>query len=127
MKIIVDGYCLGNPGQAGYKGINADTKEELFKEDIGIATNNIAEYLAICHAFHYAQKNKFDIYVISDSLTAISWVRKNRTNSSHKGDIISRVEKAQEYVRTIAKNEYVLEKWDTKKNGENPADFGNKL
>ena len=126
MKIIVDGYCLGNPGQAGYKGIDADTHEILFQEDIGIATNNIAEYLAICHAFHYAQKNKFDIYVISDSLTAISWVRKNRTNSSHKGDIISRVEKAQEYVRTIAKNEYVLEKWDTKKNGENPADFGNK-
>ena len=35
MKIIVDGYCLGNPGQAGYKGINADTKEELFKEEVG--------------------------------------------------------------------------------------------
>lgn len=126
MKIIVDGYCRGNPGQAGYKGIDADTQEVLFREDIGIATNNIAEYLAICHAFHYAQKNKFDIYVISDSLTAISWVRKNRTNSSHKGDIISRVEKAQEYVQTIAKNEYILEKWDTKKLGENPADFGNK-
>ena len=52
MKIIVDGYCLGNPGQAGYKGINADTKEELFKEDIGIATNKINEKIDICHAYH---------------------------------------------------------------------------
>lgn len=125
MVIIVDGYCLGNPGQAGYKGIDKDSKEVLFKEDIGIATNNIAEYLAIVHAFHYLQKRNLPLKVESDSITAISWIRKKKVNSSYKGKIMERVQKAQDFISTKIQD-YELVKWDTKTLGENPADFGNK-
>lgn len=124
MKIVVDGYCLGNPGQAGYKGVNLDTYEVLFEEHIGTATNNIAEYLAICHAFHYLKKRNLPLQVWSDSQTAISWIKKKKVNSTYKGEITNRLKNAEKFANEIT--EYTLTKWDTKSLGENPADFGNK-
>lgn len=125
MKLIVDGYCLGNPGKSGYKGIDLETGELLFEEHIGIATNNIAEYLAICHALYYLKKRNLPLEVISDSKTAMSWVNKNKVNSTYKGNITARVQKASEFISSLG-NKFKLEKWDTKQLGENPADFGHK-
>ena len=124
MKIIVDGYCKGNPGQSGYKGIDSKTHEVLFQEELGISTNNIAEYLTICHAFHYLKYRNLPLVVISDSVTAMSWIKKRKTNTSFKGVIKERLEKAENFISSI--ENYKLEKWDTRNNGENPADFGNK-
>ena len=124
MNLIVDGYCLGNPGKAGYKGVNLDTYETVFEQHIGVATNNIAEFLAICHALHYLTKNNLPLEVMSDSKTAMSWVNNRKVNSTYKGNITARVQKAEAFIKTLDK--FKLTKWDTKALGENPADFGHK-
>ena len=54
--IAVDGSCLGNPGIMQYQGIDIETGERLFYNRIPLGTNNIAEYLAIIHAFMYCKK-----------------------------------------------------------------------
>lgn len=123
MKIVVDGYCLGNPGESGYKGVNLETGDELFEEHLGIGTNNIAEFLAICHALYFLNKRNLPLRVSSDSQTAIAWVNKKKANTSFKGEIQDRVHKAENFLKTL--NNYELIKWDTRKLGENPADFGN--
>ena len=124
MKIITDGYCLGNPGKSGYKGVDLETGEVIFEEHIGIATNNIAEYLGICHALYYLKKRGLELNVTTDSKTAMSWVNKRKVNSSFKGNITNRVIKAEAFIKTLP--QFTLKKWDTKQLGENPADFGHK-
>lgn len=121
--IAVDGGCSGNPGLAYYRGVDIETGEELFKVDIGEATNNIAEFLAICHALHYQIKNNISVPVFSDSQTAISWVNKSNANTTFVGEEInSRLRKAEQFLRTVGNRD--IKKWDTKKFGEIPADFG---
>lgn len=124
MNIIVDGYCLGNPGQSGYKGVNLDNYEIVFEEHLGTGTNNIAEFLAICHALHYLKKRNLPLKVTSDSQTAIAWVTKKKANTTFNGDIAGRIKDAERFLKTLDK--YELIKGDTRKLGENPADFGNK-
>lgn len=54
--IFSDGGSRGNPGQAAYGFvIYDDRKQVLFKEgrEIGIATNNVAEYMGIVSALQY--------------------------------------------------------------------------
>lgn len=124
MEIVVDGYCLGNPGQSGYKGVDLETYEVLFEEHLGLGTNNIAEFLAICHALYYLNKRNLPLKVTSDSQTAIAWVNKKKANTSFNGHIANRIKDAENFLKTLGKFE--LTKWDTRTLGENPADFGNK-
>jgi tryptophan synthase beta chain len=59
-KIFVDGSALGNPGPAGIGIVIKDGLEriqETISENIGIATNNIAEYQALLRALKYIEKN----------------------------------------------------------------------
>jgi len=65
--IHTDGGSRGNPGHAGI-GIVIEIKDEegkilkkiIHKEYIGIATNNIAEYIAILWALGYCKEKKLD-------------------------------------------------------------------
>ena len=121
--ISVDGGCSGNPGQAYYRGVDIETGKELFKYDIGEATNNIAEFLAICNAIHYRNTVNSNLPIYSDSVTAISWVRNKKSNSSYTNQYIEpRIKKAEEFLKN---NKFEnIEKWITKSWGEIPADFG---
>ncbi|MBN1622608.1 MAG: ribonuclease HI family protein [Endomicrobiales bacterium] len=59
IKIYTDGGARGNPGPAGIGVVvfnNNDEVLEEYKEYIGIATNNIAEYKALLHALELARK-----------------------------------------------------------------------
>lgn len=121
--IYVDGYCIGNPGPCGFRGI-MDGKE-IFRYDLGAGTNNIAEFVAVVKAIHYCLQNNIKSVVYSDSATAISWVNKGVTNSTLSHAMLTRGEEIlasnPQWRQTVD-----LKKWDTRANGEIPADFGHK-
>lgn len=61
MKLIIftDGASRGNPGHASFGFTISDEKGKLLYEKgqyIGIATNNVAEYMAVLEAFKQARK-----------------------------------------------------------------------
>ncbi len=117
--ISVDGGCSGNPGQAYYRVVDIETGKELFNIKIGVATNNIAEFLGLCHALH-AYPN--DI-IYTDSVTAMAWVRNKKAKSTFNDlGIKIRLTLAEKWLNTI--KETKIEKWNTKEWGEIPADFG---
>jgi ribonuclease HI len=63
LKIHTDGGSKGNPGPSAIGVIFYNGSQELFtyREDIGIATNNIAEYTAIIRALELVKNNKSQI------------------------------------------------------------------
>lgn len=123
--ICVDGGTEGNPGNCFYRGLDIDTGEILFEEELGMGTNNIAEFLAIVHAIHYCRKHKINQPIYSDSKTAMAWVRKKHANTSFNGEVNKRLDKACLYLGNIQNNLQIL-KWKTKEWGEIPADYGRK-
>lgn len=61
MKLIIytDGASRGNPGHASYGFTISDENGKLIFEEgkyIGIATNNVAEYMAVLEALKYIKK-----------------------------------------------------------------------
>ena len=131
-SISVDAASSGNPGIMEYQGVDTNTKEILFKMGpFNNATNNIGEFLALVHGIAILEKNSDKINTIySDSITAMSWVRKKHCQTRLKRnkeneDVFVLVERA---IRWLKENNYsvVIKKWDTKNWGEIPADFGRK-
>ena len=130
--IVVDGSTMGNPGLSEYRGLDLETGEIVFKQNIGITTNNICEFLALVHALAHAKKNGLGVYVYSDSQTAISWVKNRKCNSSlecnnntkYAYDLVNRAERWLRVNHHSVKGIYL--KWETKSWGENPADYGRK-
>ena len=127
--ISVDGSSRGNPGDSAYRGVDLKTGEILFDIRIGDSTNNIAEFIGLTHAINYAIKNNYT-KVYSDSVTAIAWVRNKKANTT-----LAKTSKTEKSLELVSKSENYLkkldidymtyvEKWDTKKWGESPADFG---
>ena len=110
LVVCVDGACQGNPGKIEYRGVNMDTKEVLFQfgsdnsqEGDHIGTNNIAEFLAVCHAVGYCKRITQNYTVYTDSKTAISWFSRKKCNSSYqaKGEVKRRIKKCEEYIKTL--------------------------
>jgi ribonuclease HI len=130
-SLAVDAACSGNPGAMEYRGVFVATGKELFRVGpLAQGTNNIGEFLAIVHALALMKQKNIVMPVYSDSLNAITWVRKKQcktkleqtTENAPIFDLISRAE------RWLHNNTYsnpVL-KWDTALWGEIPADFGRK-
>lgn len=129
--LAVDAACSGNPGRMEYRGIDLRTGAVAFHLGPLFGTNNIGEFLAIVHALALLQKEgRTDTAIYSDSRNALLWVkaRKCRTKlpetrkSAAVHDLIRRAE------AWLRENDYdnPLLKWDTKRWGEVPADFGRK-
>lgn len=138
--IAVDASTRGNPGPSEYKGVDISTGELLFHVKIGVATNNITEFIALSHAVLYAVKQDIQTDIYTDSVTAISWLRKKTANSNLQAgrntqialDYLTRIEKSLKDLDVsksgadellINARIYVL-KWYTSEWGEIPADFG---
>jgi len=134
--IAVDASTInGNPGDCEVQGIDLSTGEVVFCEKIGIATNNIAEYIAIAFAVQYLKENNLKKPIYSDSLICINWVKRDlgcKTNFFQKYP-----EKANQNIglklliaecETLIYNTIIdLRFWNKKLIGkENPADFGRK-
>ena len=57
VQIFADGGARGNPGPAGVGVVLTDEKNEIIEEIskfIGVATNNVAEYLAVIYGLQEA-------------------------------------------------------------------------
>lgn len=131
-SIAVDAACSGNPGIMEYRGVWTIDGTEIFRMGpFQNSTNNIGEFLALVHAIALLTKkggNKTSIY--TDSRTALSWVRKKKVNtklSRNKANDSSfkLIERGEKWLKENKYKNQII-KWETKKWGEIPADFGRK-
>ena len=130
-SISVDAASSGNPGVMEYQGVDTETKEVLFKMGpFNNATNNIGEFLALVHGIAILEKDLKKKIIYSDSITAMSWVRKKRcqtklVRSKENEEVFSLIDRA---ILWLKENKYsaIIKKWETKNWGEIPADFGRK-
>ncbi len=130
-SLSVDAACSGNPGLMEYRGVYTKTRKEIFRKGpFRQGTNNIGEFLAVVHGLAYLKKRKSSIPVYSDSVSAMSWVRKKKIKTmleetDENKELFNLLERA---LKWLNENEYsspVL-KWETEVWGEIPADFGRK-
>lgn len=127
----VDAGCSGNPGPMEYQCVDLQTGARIFHHGPLQGTNNIGEFLAIVHALALMeQKGITDKVIYSDSVNAQLWVKKMqcKTKLEHTPQTAKAhelVQRAELWLRTHSFRVPIL-KWDTKKWGEIPADFGRK-
>ncbi len=130
-SLSVDAACSGNPGIMEYQGIDTMTGAKLFHQGpFPEATINIGEFLALVHGLGYLKQRDFKMPVYSDSITAISWVKKKKINTklerSEKNEkLFQLVERAIIWLKNNNYQNKIL-KWETAAWGEIPADFGRK-
>ena len=128
--IVVDASSLGVPGPTEYQGFLMPEKRLLFSKHIGLATNNLGEFLGIVHALAYLYQNESTLPVYSDSATALNWLAKRKVKSELERN--TKTEEAWNLVDraliwlTTHKFTNRVWKWETKHWGENPADYGRK-
>lgn len=129
-SLSVDAACSGNPGVMEYRGVHVQTGQEWFIQKFPLGTNNIGEFLAIVHGLAELQRRKINIPVYTDSMTALSWVRKKKCGSKLAIDATTKhlfelVHRAEKWLQDNTWEQPLL-KWDTARWGEIPADFGRK-
>lgn len=133
--IAVDASTInGNPGDTECRGVDLETGKIVFSEQVGKATNNIGEYLAIAYGMEYLVKNNLNLPVYSDSMICIKWANFNfyRTKFFIKyGDIASKnpglrlkLEIAKEKIKEC--RPYIELKFWNNRIKENPADYNRK-
>ena len=130
-SIAVDAASSGNPGKMEYRGVDTESKKQLFIQGpFEEGTNNIGEFLAIVHGLAYLKKRNSSRIIYTDSKTAMSWVKKKTCNTKlnwteKNKTLFELVDRAVNWLKT---NSYttVVVKWETKAWGEIPADFGRK-
>lgn len=130
--IAVDGACAKNPGPMEYRGVMVATGEEVFHiGPLDGGTNNIGEYIAIIHAASlFKRRGDTTTPIYSDSRTALSWIRRGRSNTtikpdSHNSRVIELLRRADAWLASNRIANPII-KWDTDRWGEIPADFGRK-
>lgn len=130
-SISVDAACDGSPGNMEYQGVLTDSSKLLFKSPVyKMGNNNIGEFLALVHALAFLKKNNSNLPIYSDSITALSWVRKKKINSilkpcDNNKIIFELMDRALNWLHNNDYNNPLL-KWDTENWGEIPADYGRK-
>ncbi|MCD8032405.1 MAG: ribonuclease H family protein [Bacteroides sp.] len=129
-SLAVDAACSGNPGPMEYRGVYLVTGEEIFRFGPIKGTNNIGEFLAIVHGLALIQQRGLDIPIYSDSVNAIQWVKQKKCKTKleqtpETGKVFEMIRRAEKWLKVNSFRVPIL-KWDTKKWGEIPADFGRK-
>jgi len=131
-SICVDAGCQGNPGLMDYRGVDYQTRKEIFHVGpMPDGTNNIGEYLAIVHALALLHNQKDTTTAIySDSVTAMLWIKGKKHKSklaltSKNQKIFELLERADTWLQKNTYQNKIL-KWETEVWGEIPADFGRK-
>ena len=130
-SLSVDAACSGNPGVMEYRGVWTATGEEVFHVGpFQQGTNNIGEFLALVHALALFDKHKINLPVYTDSMNAITWVKKKKCNtklapSPENAKLFELIARAEFWLNTHTYSTPIL-KWDTRQWGEIPADFGRK-
>ncbi|KAK3193125.1 hypothetical protein Dsin_024435 [Dipteronia sinensis] len=101
LKFNVDGAVRGSPGQAGMGGGGGVLRNSrgrvlcLFSNHLGISDSNSAEIMAIHKASEIcASKPDFigrDIVIVSDSMTAVTWVNDRSFGSVKHVNLIYKI------------------------------------
>ena len=128
--IAVDAACSGNPGKMEYRGIDLATGAQVFHFGPVYGTNNIGEFLAIVHALALMEKTGVKKTIYSDSYNAILWAKKKQCKTKlertpRTEQLFGIIARAERWLNTHAITTPII-KWETKKWGEVPADFGRK-
>lgn len=127
----VDAACSGNPGPMEYQAIDLATGQRVFHFGPMKGTNNIGEFLAIVHALALMQQQGLhDKIIYSDSVNAILWVSKKQCKTKlertpETEQLFQIIQRAENWLRTHQWRNPII-KWETRKWGEVPADFGRK-
>ncbi len=131
-SLSVDAACSGNPGVMEYRGVWTADHVEIFRfGPVEDGTNNIGEFLAIIHGLALLKKQKhFTTPIYTDSKTAIAWIVKKKANTklqrtSRNKELFDLIRRGEQWLKDNTWENPIL-KWDTKKWGEIPADFGRK-
>lgn len=130
-SLSVDAACNGAPGDMEYRGVDTQTKKVIFSQGpYPEGTNNVGEFLAIVHALAHQKKHGMQLPIYTDSVTAMSWVRKKHAattlkKSSRNGMIFNLIERAEKWLKENKVTTPIL-KWETHVWGEIPADYGRK-
>lgn len=131
-SICVDGACSGNPGKGEYQCVDTFSKEVIFKSRVyEDSTNNLMEFLALVKALIYVKENNKDLFIYTDSITALAWVRdkkpKTTLNETNKNkDLFIEINNCVSWLNSNKVDMNKILKWNTKILGEIPADFGRK-
>jgi len=129
-SISVDAACSGNPGKMEYQGVDTQTEFQFFHQQFPLGTNNIGEFLAIVHALAMFKREQKTTAIYTDSKIAMGWVKaktcrtKLKRNAQTAG-LFQLVKRAEDWLKANDFPNRIL-KWETKKWGEIPADFGRK-
>ncbi len=129
--ITVDAAVSGNPGKLEYRGVDLQTRKQIFRQGpFEDGTNNIGEFLAIVHGLAWLKKRGSNKLIYTDSKTTMGWVKKKKCNTKlqaneKNAELFTLVTRAENW---LAKNAFttVIVKWETEAWGEIPADFGRK-
>ncbi len=114
-----------------YQCIDLQTGAQVFHFGPLHGTNNIGEFLAIVHALALMeQKGITDKVIYSDSVNAQLWVTKKQCKTKLERNakteqLYQIIARAENWLRTHNVSIPIL-KWETRKWGEIPADFGRK-
>lgn len=127
----VDAACSGNPGPMEYQAVDLATGAQVFHFGPVHGTNNIGEFLAIVHALALMEQQGIQGKTIySDSYNAILWVNKKKCKTKLERTpktepLFQIIQRAEKWLQTHTVRVPII-KWETKKWGEVPADFGRK-
>jgi ribonuclease HI len=130
-SIAVDAASSGNPGIMEYRGVDTQTKKQLFHQGpFQQGTNNVGEFLALVHGLAFLKQKQSDRILYTDSRIAMGWVKKKKCNTklkqtSKNKKLFELVLRAETWLKTNSYSTKV-NKWETKAWGEIPADFGRK-
>nr|NQU89079.1 viroplasmin family protein [Bacteroidota bacterium] len=130
-SLSVDAACSGNPGMMEYQGVNTTTGKRIFHGGpYPEGTNNIGEFLAIVHCLALLKQKGKRIPIYTDSKTAMSWVKHKHAKTkleptTRNKKVFELIDRAEKWLKANTWDIPIL-KWDTKKWGEIPADFGRK-
>lgn len=129
--LAVDAACSGNPGAMEYRGVYLQTGQQVFHFGPTFGTNNVGEFLAIVHALALLQQHNLpEMPVYSDSVNAIRWVQQKKCKTklertARTEQLFQLIERAEKWLKSNSYRNPLI-KWETKKWGEIPADFGRK-
>lgn len=130
-SIAVDAACSGNPGDLEYRGVYIQTGEEIFRQGpFEMGTNNIGEFLAIVHGLALLKQKGSNIPIYTDSANAIIWIKNKKCKTKlerlpENQTLFYMIERAEKWLKENTYTTQII-KWETKKWGEIPADFGRK-
>ena len=129
-SLAVDAACSGNPGPMEYRGVHVASQQQVFHYGPVKGPNNIGEFLAIVHGLALLKQKGFDMPIYSDSVNAINWVRQKKCKTklprtAETEGLFQMIERAEKWLHDNTYTTRIL-KWETKKWGEIPADFGRK-